>query len=29
MMTHPILWNGSTTSYGPEFKAAMNSRGLF
>lgn len=24
-----IIWNGSTTSYGPDFKAAQNDKGLF
>lgn len=28
-MTHPIQWNGSRTSFGPEFEKAVNSRGLF
>lgn len=28
-MTHPIQWNGLTTSYGPTFAQAMNSRELF
>lgn len=28
-MNHPIQWNGSRTSFGPEFEKAVNSRELF
>ncbi len=28
-MTHPIQWNGSSTSFGPELEKAVNSRRLF